>query len=69
MGTKRLTCFALRIEDENNRKDLLKSLHEFDNHPENREDLSDFKYAEEMMFNTCHIKKWQVDLNPKKWWF
>lgn len=67
MGTKRLTCFALKIEDKESRDDLIfKSLHEFDNHPDNREDLSDFKYAEEMMFNTCYIKKWQVDLNPKK---
>lgn len=67
MGTKRLTCFAMRISDKQLRNDLvLKSLQEFDNHPDNRDDLADFKYAEETMFRTCYIKRWQVDLNPKK---
>jgi hypothetical protein len=67
MGTKRLTCFALHVKEEKMRNDLImKSLQEFDNHPDNREDLNDFKYAEESIFKTCYIKKWQVDLNPKK---
>jgi hypothetical protein len=67
MGTKRLTCFALKITDVHLRDELvIKSLTEFDNHPDNRDDLADFKYAEESMFKTCYIKKWQVDLNPKK---
>ena len=67
MGTKRMTCFALNIVEKQAREELvMKSLQEFDNHPDNREDLADFKYAEETMFNTCNIKRWQVDLNPKK---
>ena len=57
----------MRISDKQLRNDLvLKSLQEFDNHPDNRDDLADFKYAEETMFRTCYIKRWQVDLNPKK---
>jgi hypothetical protein len=67
MGTKRLTCFALKIEDKALRDDMvMRSLQEFDNHPESRTDLSEFKFAEEMLFNVCNIKRWQIDLNPKK---
>ena len=67
MGTKRLTCFALKIEDKSLRDDMvMRSLQEFDNHPESRTDLSEFKFAEEMLFNVCNIKRWQIDLNPKK---
>jgi hypothetical protein len=45
---------------------IIDAIKEFDNHPDSMEDLSDFKYAEETIFKTCNMKKWQVDLNPKK---
>lgn len=66
MGTKRLTCFSITIDNEKMRTELLSELKEFDNHPDNREDLADFKYAEESMFKTCYMKKWQIEINPKK---
>lgn len=44
----------------------MKDLKEFDNHTENRKGIDDFKYAEETMFKTCFVKKWQVEINPKK---
>lgn len=70
MGTKRLTCFAIKIEDKDTRDSLMADIKEFDNHIDNREGLDDFKYAEETMFKTCYIKKWQVEINPKnKPWF
>lgn len=47
------------------REEVTQAIKEFDNHPENREDLADFKYAEESMFRTCYMKRWQVDLNPR----
>lgn len=65
MGTKRLTCFAIKIEDKETRESL-RDIKEFDNHIDNRQELADFKYAEEAMFQTCYIKKWQVIINPKK---
>ena len=58
MGVKRLTCFSLKIEDDKIRQDLLNSLKEFDNHPDNRENIDDYKYAEESMFKPCNIKRW-----------
>jgi len=66
MRVKRLTCFAIKVEDSSLRSEITDAIKEFDNHPDNREDLSEFKYAEESMFKTCYMKKWQVDLNPKK---
>jgi len=66
MAVKRLTCFAIKIEDSGLREETIAAIKEFDNHPENREDLVEFRYAEETMFKTCYMKKWQVDLNPKK---
>ncbi len=66
LGVKRLTCFAIKIDNEGLRNEVTASIKEFDNHPESREDLSEFKYAEETMFKTCYMKRWQVDLNPKK---
>lgn len=39
MGVKRLTCFAIKIQDEKIKSELIKQLQEFDNHPENREDI------------------------------
>ena len=45
---------------------MTKNIGEFDNHPENRGDLQEYRYAEETMFKTCYMKRWQVDLNPKK---
>jgi hypothetical protein len=44
----------------------LNSLKEFDNHPDNRENIDDYKYAEESVFKPCNIKRWQVEINPKK---
>jgi hypothetical protein len=66
MRVKRLTCFAIKVEDSSLRSEITSAIKEFDNHSDNREDLSEFKYAEETMFKTCYMKKWQVDLNPKK---
>lgn len=44
----------------------MKRLAEFDNHLESRETLDEHKYAEETIFKTCYIMKWQVEINPKK---
>ena len=57
-GVKRLTSFALKVEDETLRSEITKNIKEFDNHPDNRDNLQEFKYAEETMFKTCYIKRW-----------
>jgi hypothetical protein len=44
---------------------ITKELKEFDNHVDSREKVEDHKYAEEVLFKTCYIKKWQVEINPK----
>jgi hypothetical protein len=65
-GVKRLSCFALRVTDPLLRESLItKELKEFDNHVDSREKVEDHKYAEEVLFKTCYIKKWQVEINPK----
>jgi hypothetical protein len=64
-GVKRLSCFALKIDNMEQVNKVLKELKEFDNHAELREGIDEHKYAEEMMFKTCLIKKWQVEINPK----
>ena len=58
MGTKRLTSFAIKFEDQNIRSSILEELREYDNHTENREGVDQHKYAEETLFKTCFIKKW-----------
>ncbi len=58
------------ISDENIRKELIeKDLQEFDNHIDNKESINDYKYADESLFKSCQIKRWQVELNPKKKWY
>lgn len=61
-GVKRLSCFALRVEDDVKREKLIKELSEFDNHLDGRETLGEHRFVEESLFKTCFIKKWQVEL-------
>lgn len=67
MQVKRLSCFALKITDDSLRNRVLEQLSEFDNHMEAKDTLDEHRYAEEMMFKTCYIKRWQVEINKKKW--
>ena len=47
------------------RQKMLEDLAQFDN--SNQEPtLEAHKYAEEALFKTCYVKKWQVDINPKR---
>lgn len=61
-GVKRLSCFALRVENEEMREGLIKELAEFDNHLNSRETVDQHRFAEETLFKTCFVKKWQVEL-------
>jgi hypothetical protein len=47
------------------RETLTKDLKEFDNHMDARSTLEQHRFAEETLFKTCYIKKWQVEINPK----
>eukprot|EP00347_Sterkiella_histriomuscorum_P020805 403336394 len=65
-GVNKLTSFAIKIEDKNVKQRITDELKEFDNDPLMKQDVTELKYADETIFKTCYVKKWQVEINPKK---
>ena len=73
-GVKRITCFGLDIKDDHQiqlKNLILEKFGEFNNNFETKPDLKKYRYADDSMFNQNKfgptlIKKWHVELNPKK---